>query len=108
MEMGYSIFSRVRDRIAEDCGWRCSYCGTEVSIKMGSGEKLATIDHKVPLSRGGTWKRYNLTCACHGCNQEKGDKTVEEFFETLKNPDWPWLANLMRPRLRQVGWGPWR
>lgn len=105
MEMGYSVFAQVRERIAKDCGGHCSYCGCEVVIGIRAGERLATIDHKVPLSRGGTWKRYNLTCACRGCNSEKGDMTVEEFLEWRKNPNWPWLANLVRPRVRQAGWG---
>lgn len=80
MKMGYSIFHKVRCRIAHDCNWLCSYCGTQVHAGRFGGDQLATIDHKTPLSRGGTWKRHNLTCACRGCNQAKGSMTAEEFM----------------------------
>jgi hypothetical protein len=80
MQLGYSVFAKVRRRLAEDAGWRCTYCGVEVIIGAAGGAQLATIEHKIPLSRGGTWKRGNLTCACYGCNNRKGNLTVEEFM----------------------------
>ena len=38
-----------------------------------STEKL-TIDHIVPLSKGGTHDLLNLQCLCIKCNQKKGSK----------------------------------
>jgi 5-methylcytosine-specific restriction endonuclease McrA len=81
MEMGYPVFAKVRDRIVKDCNGICVYCGREVITGAYGGDRLGTIDHKVPLSRGGTWKRYNLTCACRRCNTAKGGMTAEEFME---------------------------
>lgn len=81
MKLGYSVFARVRERIARDNDWICTYCGVEVVIGAPGGDRLATIDHKVPLSRGGSWKRFNLTCACRRCNGEKADMTVEEYSD---------------------------
>ena len=81
MQLGYSVFARVRERIAKDNNWICTYCGREVLIGMNGGGQLATIDHKTPLSRGGSWKRFNLTCACHRCNSEKSDMTAEEYMD---------------------------
>lgn len=78
--MGYSVYAIVRKKIAEDCGMSCSYCGREVKIGFDANDLLATIDHKIPLSRGGTWKRNNLTCACRRCNNEKADMLVDEFM----------------------------
>lgn len=81
IKMGWFVFDKVRRRIAQDCNWLCAYCGTKVIAGARfSGQQLATIDHKIPLSRGGTWKRYNLTCACRGCNEAKGSMTAEEFM----------------------------
>lgn len=77
---GYSVFAKVRERIADDCGRICAYCGREVVIGRFGGRRLATIDHKIPLSRGGSWKRYNLTCACRRCNELKGSMTDDEFM----------------------------
>ncbi|XP_068635406.1 uncharacterized protein [Aristolochia californica] len=47
----------------------CQYCS--------SGENL-TIDHVLPISRGGEWKWENLVTACAKCNSKKGQKTLEE------------------------------
>lgn len=51
----------------------CAYCGQHRNIKY------MTIDHIVPLSKGGTNEESNLTCACKICNQIKGDMTLEAF-----------------------------
>lgn len=79
MKMGYSIFNKVRIRIAEDNSWTCAYCFKTVYLKPARPEDLATIDHRIPVSRGGSWKRRNLTCACRFCNEEKGEMTDHEY-----------------------------
>ena len=80
MERGYWVYKKVRDRFVQDCDGVCTYCGREVITGMFGGDLLGTIDHKIPLSRGGTWKRYNLTCACRRCNTQKGNMTAEEYM----------------------------
>jgi 5-methylcytosine-specific restriction endonuclease McrA len=59
-----------RKNILTRDGHRCMYCGTT--------EGRMTIDHVVPRLRGGkdTWE--NLVCACHRCNNVKGDRTPTE------------------------------
>lgn len=60
---------------------RCWYCGEKVILdeKGGSGERLATIDHQVPLSRGGGNSSTNRVTACASCNHKKAAMTVEEY-----------------------------
>ena len=48
----------------------CAYCGM--------GGRL-TVDHRVPLSRGGSNDIGNILPACHGCNSTKRHLTEEEF-----------------------------
>lgn len=50
---------------------RCYYCCREARLE---------IDHYIPVSRGGTNWPDNLRLACHGCNAEKGNKLVSEWF----------------------------
>ncbi len=51
----------------------CAYCGV-------SGVPLE-LDHVVPRSRGGSDRESNRVPACHRCNQQKGNRTIEEFLE---------------------------
>lgn len=55
----------------------CYYCDESLSGKY-------TIDHKIPLSRGGSNWPYNLCLACRSCNSSKKNKTVQEFLEYKK------------------------
>lgn len=53
-------------------GDRCTYCGSTTTL---------TIDHRVPLVRGGSNTLDNLTLACRPCNSRKGTRTDVEFIE---------------------------
>lgn len=54
----------------------CVYCNESVGDSWH-------LEHKTPLSRGGTNDLENLAVACQACNLQKGDKTVEEYEEYL-------------------------
>ena len=47
----------------------CAYCG----------EPADTVDHVIPLSRGGQHDPANLVPACRACNFEKHTKTFDEW-----------------------------
>lgn len=69
--------------------YECQYCG--------SGERL-TLDHVMPVSRGGrsTWE--NVVTACYSCNSKKGSKTPQEAGMPLaKTPRKPTI-------LMQIDW----
>jgi len=51
----------------------CYYCNKEVLRKERS------LEHIVPLSRGGTNKQSNLAITHHECNAKKGNKLIEEM-----------------------------
>lgn len=52
---------------------RCAYCGTLFA------QEGFEIDHKTPLSRGGTNDEDNLQLVCATCNMKKGRKTDAEY-----------------------------
>ena len=61
-------------------GYCCVYCGERSSaICEASKESVLTIDHIVPASRGGKPVVDNLVCCCKLCNNEKNDRTPEEW-----------------------------
>lgn len=47
-------------------------------VNCGSRKKL-TVDHIVPITRGGTDEMSNLQTLCHSCNAAKGNKIPEEI-----------------------------
>lgn len=49
-------------------GFRCAYC-------LGPG---STVDHILPVSRGGRTTWENCVCSCLDCNHAKDDMTPEE------------------------------
>ncbi|KAF5749185.1 putative endonuclease [Tripterygium wilfordii] len=55
----------------------CQYCSSRENL---------TIDHVLPVARGGEWKWENLVTACSKCNSKKGQKTPEEANMKLKKP----------------------
>lgn len=59
-------------------GHRCGYCHTSAKI---TGEAL-TIEHLLPLARGGSWNEENLWLACRRCNERKGTQIDAVDFET--------------------------
>lgn len=46
----------------------CGICGKEIK-----DEKESTIDHIIPLSKGGADKRHNMQLAHNDCNNKKGN-----------------------------------
>ncbi len=65
----------------------CTYCGTDDDL---------TIDHLVPLARGGPHCQDNLAVACRSCNSSKGTKTYEEFM-AVSNKECPECGEEMIP-----------
>lgn len=56
----------------------CYYCGKDV------GEACLTMDHKIPVARGGRSVRSNVVPCCDACNKDKRCLTpVERLLETL-------------------------
>lgn len=53
----------------------CPYCGE-------SNKKL-TVDHVVPISKGGTNSIENLIPCCGSCNSSKGNKSMEDWINYL-------------------------
>jgi len=55
-------------------GWICFLCGEKVDKRLRFPNwRAATIDHVVPLSKGGTHTWGNVVPAHAKCNWDKGD-----------------------------------
>lgn len=51
---------------------KCWYCGRSISLES------ATVDHIIPLSKGGKDHRRNYALACSACNNRKGNRLLSE------------------------------
>ncbi len=82
--------------------YRCQYCGAT------PGTRELTIDHIVPLSRGGRSSWENCVLACVPCNTRKSNRTPAEahmiLMKTPVPPKWTPLQNISRNKVL----GSWR
>ncbi|MGW6872901.1 HNH endonuclease [Streptomyces xanthophaeus] len=71
-----------RALVFERDDWRCHLCGSEVLKKAADGYHPSnpTVDHVVPLSRGGDHVMANLRTAHALCNSTKGNRTYPHMI----------------------------
>lgn len=53
----------------------CQYC-----FRVLGGKVRRTIDHVIPVNRGGGHVPHNLVAACGACNSSKADKLLTEWL----------------------------
>ena len=57
--------------------WICHLCNRPTLRTVAVPHpRAATLDHLVPLAKGGEHSRANTACACFDCNVRKGDRTL--------------------------------
>lgn len=85
----HRVPSWSRSRLLERDGHRCGYCG----------EKAGTVDHVVPLARGGETSWLNTVAACFKCNNKKGSRSAKSAGMSLRFdpfiPTW-WQVSINR------------
>lgn len=67
----------TREVVYENSGGKCGLCGRDVSLDD------FTIDHVVPIARGGTNEIDNLQACCSRCNKLKSDMKNEELMQSM-------------------------
>lgn len=81
-ELRDALFARLLGETGEGV---CVYCGKRVSrfLKL-SDPRRATLDHLVPLSKGGGNESDNFVIACRSCNSRKGSLSADRFRQLRK------------------------
>jgi 5-methylcytosine-specific restriction endonuclease McrA len=70
----------THEEIAERDNFVCHICNKLVDMSLPRTDKQgATIDHVIPISRGGTDSLDNLKLAHWSCNMKKSNKFMEEL-----------------------------
>jgi 5-methylcytosine-specific restriction endonuclease McrA len=63
----------------------CYLCDLPIDPERKYPDALsASVDHVIPLSRGGSGLRENLRAAHLGCNVAKGDRLIQEMFRSMR------------------------
>ena len=84
----------------------CCYCGKVIE------REAVTLDHIVPVSKGGTDRIGNMALCCATCNNKKGDDEWEPKYRTLTDlpPERrppkikrPWRSRKTVPELGTIG-----
>ena len=72
------VFSpEIRNDVYERTEGKCALCGKFVRFDQ------FTVDHIVPLAKGGTNDLENLQCTCKHCNAMKQDLSQTEFEDKM-------------------------
>lgn len=62
----------------------CFYCKVKMHFDGADDGTKMTLDHLIPISKGGDDKLSNLVAACKKCNGKRGDKEIAEFVNIKK------------------------
>lgn len=67
--------------------YTCQYCSEQIP------RNSLTVDHVIPISKGGRTTWTNCVAACNPCNGRKGNKTVMKPKSTPRQPTYYELVN---------------
>ena len=76
----------------------CHWCGKQLTLQT------ATVDHVIPLSRGGSNGMDNVELACVKCNQDRGNRLPTESRSGARNS----IGEGVRRLMQATGQMPYR
>jgi len=80
----FDVYKQIIEEAVHN-GMKCYYCNKKMKVKDKSPfADVISIDHKVPICKGGSSKKDNLVACCYNCNILKGTKSEEEFKKLIK------------------------
>lgn len=65
------------DEVFKRDGYRCQLCGKKTRGQF-PGPRSPTLDHIIPLAKGGEHSYKNVQCACFTCNSRKGMQSAND------------------------------
>ena len=77
-------------------GYRCQYCGTT--------DGRMTIDHIMPISKGGKNSFENCVACCQPCNTRKSDKELHNVgMKLVRQPYKPTVMDFIIMKIKGTG-----
>jgi len=79
--------------------WKCIYCDKKLA-----GKRNITVDHLIPVSKGGQHRVGNLVPCCNWCNCSKRDWLLKDWyiFQTLSEEKQDFLLEMERLELEKM------
>jgi 5-methylcytosine-specific restriction endonuclease McrA len=66
----------------EEYHFKCYLCGCQLTTELKQ-ETTITLEHIIPIKKGGTNTLSNVAPACFFCNNAKRNKTLTEFKDMV-------------------------
>jgi hypothetical protein len=85
---------QIRETILRRDQYICQYCGQDAD----------TVDHVIPISKGGNDLPDNLMAACKRCNYSKSDRMNPRVFDRRSTPPTP--RSFSNPQNTSIGHEP--
>jgi HNH endonuclease len=73
----------------------CAYCFEPLTLNSG------TIEHIIPISKGGNHLKNNIKVSCSHCNFVKDNLSINDFVNKIKNSN---DLNFIKIRIRKTIW----
>lgn len=89
----------IRSDIYNACQHKCAHCGKRLNYRDDF-----TIEHAIPLSKGGTNETANLVALCKDCNKAKSNDIIQpaEYYPHLPEQKYKQLQRLFDKYLSNV------
>lgn len=68
-----------RENVHKNSNYECVYC--HKSLEQMKIDNDYTLDHKIPIKKGGNNNEDNLVISCRSCNSKKGTKTYNQYIK---------------------------
>ena len=81
--------------------YTCQYCGKKMH------KKACTLDHVIPISRGGGSTFENTVCACNTCNALKGNTNRIKPIKKPIRPNYFQLAEIRKKYPYEISHPSW-
>lgn len=91
----------IRAKVFDETGGRCAHCGKPMYF---SGN--FTVDHIVPLAKGGKNEIENYVPLCFSCNKEKSDDVIDpvDYYTYLPKERLEEAQKYFEKYIRDVDW----
>jgi 5-methylcytosine-specific restriction endonuclease McrA len=89
----------AKKMLKEEWNYECAYCGIK------ERHKELTLDHIIPIKKGGDDSYSNLIPACRSCNLSKGHSGVRQWYfdhEEYSTERWLKIKNHMNRKTEDV------